>query len=65
MVLSKGSTYIIPFQTNEILTLDTRIDLTWKDDRLAWAGVNDFEDIHQINLPASSIWYPDITLYNR
>ena len=36
----------------------------WMDKFLVWKP-EDYGGVHQISLPPSSIWTPDIELYNR
>ncbi|CAG5123758.1 unnamed protein product, partial [Candidula unifasciata] len=50
-------------EKNQILTTSVWIYEEWTDEMLKWSP-SDYEDQHAIMIPASSIWLPDIFIYN-
>ncbi|KAL3841423.1 hypothetical protein ACJMK2_019575 [Sinanodonta woodiana] len=49
--------------TDLSLTIHVWLHMSWADDRLSWSP-EDYDGIGKLKLPVSSIWIPDIVLYN-
>jgi len=47
----------------QILVLNALILLRWYDPQLAW-NISEWNNTNYLNIPASSVWVPDIMLYN-
>ncbi|XP_053372545.1 neuronal acetylcholine receptor subunit beta-3-like [Mercenaria mercenaria] len=47
----------------EELTSTISLSLYWKDERLAW-DPRDYGGVTEVRVPASTIWLPDISVYN-
>ena len=47
----------------QILVLNALVLLRWYDPQLAW-NMSEWNNTNYLNIPASSIWVPDVMLYN-
>jgi len=50
-------------EKNQILTTNVWLNLEWKDVNLAW-NESEYGNIKDIRIPPSTIWKPDILMYN-
>ncbi|XP_071953265.1 neuronal acetylcholine receptor subunit alpha-10-like [Antedon mediterranea] len=50
-------------ERNQILTTNVWLRQYWEDVHLQW-DPDDYDGISTVNLPASSVWKPDVILYN-
>ena len=48
---------------NQVLVLNAVVMLRWFDPQLAW-NMSEWNNTNYLNVPASSLWVPDIMLYN-
>ncbi|XP_077866466.1 neuronal acetylcholine receptor subunit alpha-10-like [Saccoglossus kowalevskii] len=51
-------------ERNQRITLNVWLRQKWNDEFLVW-NKSDYEDVDTIQIPATSIWRPDIVLYNN
>ncbi|XP_070553662.1 neuronal acetylcholine receptor subunit alpha-7-like [Ptychodera flava] len=62
--LSMSITQIMDLdERNQALTTNVWIAQHWLDEKLRW-NPRDFNNIEVLRVPATEIWFPDITLYN-
>merc|ERR1719297_338280 len=50
-------------EKDQILTSNVWLNLEWTDDNLRW-NESEYENVKDIRMPPSSIWAPDILMYN-
>ncbi|PIK46718.1 putative neuronal acetylcholine receptor subunit alpha-7-like [Apostichopus japonicus] len=51
-------------EREQILTTNLWIEQHWTDQKLVW-DEDDFDGIEEMRIPASEIWVPDVTLYDK
>ncbi|XP_072051068.1 neuronal acetylcholine receptor subunit alpha-2-like [Amphiura filiformis] len=51
-------------EKNQIMTTNVWLKQSWTDYRLQW-NTSDYENIKVLRVPSSSIWLPDLVLYNN
>ncbi|XP_077984804.1 neuronal acetylcholine receptor subunit alpha-10-like [Glandiceps talaboti] len=62
--LSMSITQIMDLdERNQALTTNVWLGQNWLDEKLTW-DPKEFGDIDILRVPASELWFPDITLYN-
>ena len=67
---SSGQLYSIVFKCHNLVhCLDHVLDCfihtqEWQDEYLEW-NTTEYPDVRELNIPATSIWRPDIHLYGK
>lgn len=46
------------------MTLNVWVNQEWNDPNFFWKPL-DYEGVKQLELPSSSVWTPDLVLYNK
>lgn len=60
----RGAARLVQDEKNQVVTVGTWMEHEWADYRLTWRPEL-FGGIEYVYVPASSLWTPDLVLYNK